>query len=85
MADADPAGFADGLNLYAYVNNNPLIYVDAYGFWKEECEALDRSVREFSRELTRGFFDDVSASAHRLAGLKEWEVFGKERPCSLKF
>ena len=59
----DPAGFADGLNLYAYVNNNPLIYVDAYGLWKEECEALDRSFREFSRGLTRGFFDDASFGA----------------------
>ncbi|HRD56269.1 MAG TPA: RHS repeat-associated core domain-containing protein, partial [Parachlamydiaceae bacterium] len=24
----DPLGFADGPNLYAYVHNNPLIYVD---------------------------------------------------------
>ena len=32
----DPAGFADGPNLYAYVKNNPLIYVDLYGLgvWK---------------------------------------------------
>ncbi|HRD56232.1 MAG TPA: RHS repeat-associated core domain-containing protein [Parachlamydiaceae bacterium] len=27
----DPLGFADGPNLYAYVHNNPLIYVDPYG------------------------------------------------------
>ena len=29
----DPLGFADGPNLYAYVQNNPLIYVDPYGLW----------------------------------------------------
>lgn len=27
----DPKGFVDGLNLYAYVKNNPLKYVDAMG------------------------------------------------------
>jgi RHS repeat-associated protein len=31
----DPLGFADGPNLYAYVNNNPLIYVDPYGLWAD--------------------------------------------------
>lgn len=28
---ADPIGFADGPNLYAYLHNNPLIHIDAYG------------------------------------------------------
>ena len=27
----DPIGFKDGLNLYAYVHNNPLRYVDPNG------------------------------------------------------
>ena len=27
----DPAGYVDGLNLYAYVKNNPLKYTDAMG------------------------------------------------------
>ena len=56
----DPAGFTNGPNLYAYVNNNPLIYVDPYGLWKEECQALDRNVKEFSRGAARGFVDDSS-------------------------
>lgn len=30
---ADPAGFEDGPNLYAYVHNNPLIYLDRYGLF----------------------------------------------------
>ncbi|MFI0436064.1 MAG: RHS repeat-associated core domain-containing protein [Parachlamydiaceae bacterium] len=31
----DPDGFIDGANLYAYVHNNPLIYVDQYGLFGE--------------------------------------------------
>ena len=31
---ADPLGFADGYNLYAYVGNNPLSYVDPLGLWE---------------------------------------------------
>lgn len=27
----DPAGFTDGMNLYAYVHNDPLTHLDAYG------------------------------------------------------
>ncbi len=27
----DPAGFTDGMNLYAYVHNNPLTHIDEYG------------------------------------------------------
>ena len=49
----DPLGFADGPNLYAYVKNNPLIYVDPYGlFWTE--------AGEFSHGFTRGFCDDTT-------------------------
>ncbi|MBX7066089.1 MAG: hypothetical protein K1X28_02545 [Parachlamydiales bacterium] len=29
----DPAGFTDGMNLYAYVHNNPLNHFDEYGLW----------------------------------------------------
>ncbi|MBN3863879.1 RHS repeat-associated core domain-containing protein [Pseudomonas frederiksbergensis] len=35
---ADPAGDVDGLNLYAFVGNNPLRYVDSSGFSKTEAE-----------------------------------------------
>lgn len=29
----DPEGFTDGMNLYAFVHNDPLIYLDDYGLW----------------------------------------------------
>ncbi|WP_068466632.1 RHS repeat-associated core domain-containing protein [Candidatus Protochlamydia phocaeensis] len=32
---ADPAGFEDGPNLYAYVHNSPLIYHDQFGLFTE--------------------------------------------------
>ncbi|RKD25778.1 hypothetical protein BEP19_02225 [Ammoniphilus oxalaticus] len=37
-ASADPAGFVDGLNLYAYVSNNPLKYVDPEGLQSQEID-----------------------------------------------
>ncbi len=40
----DPAGYVDGLNLYAYVLNNPLRYTDPYGL----------TVRDFLYDENRG-------------------------------
>ncbi|MHC8363580.1 RHS repeat domain-containing protein [Pseudomonas sp. LS2P72] len=34
----DPLGDVDGLNLYAFVGNNPLLYVDGFGASKEKWE-----------------------------------------------
>jgi len=31
----DPAGFTDGMNLYAFVHNDPLTHFDEYGLWLE--------------------------------------------------
>ncbi len=36
----DPLGFADGPNLYAYVHNNPLIFVDPHGLWGEKYPGI---------------------------------------------
>ncbi|NSX11315.1 RHS repeat-associated core domain-containing protein [Pseudomonas lini] len=40
---ADPAGDVDGLNLYGFVGNNPLSYVDPDGSQKEKREIVDYS------------------------------------------
>jgi len=39
---ADPLGFADGPNLYAYVHNNPLMYVDPYGLFEEGVDKPEK-------------------------------------------
>jgi RHS repeat-associated protein len=38
----DPAGFTDGLNLYAFVKNNPLTHIDLYGlFTNDDASSVD--------------------------------------------
>ncbi|HRD56201.1 MAG TPA: hypothetical protein PLC42_07385, partial [Parachlamydiaceae bacterium] len=49
-----------GPNLYAYVHNNPLIYVDPYGLWAEE---LYHYAKEIGHSAARGFIDDTSFDA----------------------
>ncbi|MHC8345723.1 RHS repeat-associated core domain-containing protein [Pseudomonas sp. RT6P73] len=55
---ADPAGDVDGLNLYAFVKNNPLRYVDSDG--QESGEAV---IRNYS-----GFISAVGGHAERTLG-----------------
>jgi RHS repeat-associated protein len=43
----DPAGYVDGLNLYAYAGNNPLMFSDPYGLYRWSHGALDSRVGEW--------------------------------------
>lgn len=43
----DPAGYADGLNLYAYAGNNPLMFSDPYGLYRWNHGALDGRIGEW--------------------------------------
>jgi RHS repeat-associated protein len=56
----DPLGFVDGPNLYCYVNNNPLLYVDPYGLWREHISDIGRNTKGFFRGFTRGAIDDTT-------------------------
>lgn len=49
----DPAGFVDGLNLYAYVGNDPLNFVDPTGLAGEE--SFSRFLDALSRYNSSGF------------------------------
>ncbi|MFC6693571.1 RHS repeat-associated core domain-containing protein [Pseudomonas lini] len=50
---ADPAGDVDGLNLYGFVGNNPLRYIDESGFVKTESQR---------REELRAFASNISSA-----------------------
>jgi RHS repeat-associated protein len=68
----DPLGFADGPNLYAYVHNNPLIYIDPHGLWaKEACDFIGGTARGIVDDTTwnatdcvQGQFQATSAASH---------------------
>jgi len=45
----DPAGYVDGLNLYAYVANNPLAYVDPSGTLKQGEYPTLQTIQEVKR------------------------------------
>jgi len=59
----DPLGFADGPNLYAYVHNNPMIYVDPYGLWGESLYSWYNQSKQFCSSFSRGFVDDTTFGA----------------------
>lgn len=49
---ADPAGAVDGLNLYAFVSNNPVIHVDQAGASKVIFDLVKRSIGLFDKAKT---------------------------------
>lgn len=67
---ADPAGNVDGLNLYAYVQNNPCTYFDADGLSaksterRESSSSLDANASEQSNNDIE--FDDIFAFTEEL-------------------
>lgn len=69
----DPLGFADGPNLYAYVQNNPFSKFDLYGLSVEEKEETKRDAST-SNEYKIPFLKDLfSRSGWRNVGNKKIE------------
>jgi RHS repeat-associated protein len=54
---ADPIGYYDSLNLYQYCLNNPVNYIDPWGLCKEGLDYDNLSWQDWTRELTKGFFE----------------------------
>lgn len=51
----DPAGFVDGMNLYAFVDNEPLMHLDKYGLWLEKREPGSFHSPQFVRDWGESF------------------------------
>ena len=55
----DPIGEAGGLNLYGYVGNNPIMFIDPYGlsFWGDFGNGLNNTVSGIGQSMGQGLYD----------------------------
>ncbi|MEI6531374.1 MAG: RHS repeat-associated core domain-containing protein [Chlamydiota bacterium] len=59
---ADPQGLSDGLNVYAYLRNNPVNSFDVYGlFGKETFNRMDRMVTQQLRAFMNSWFMQMAS------------------------
>ncbi|MCH9620236.1 MAG: hypothetical protein SP4CHLAM17_11850 [Chlamydiales bacterium] len=68
----DPLGFDDGPNLYAYVHNCPMIFIDAHGFHSDSIEGDEFQFGHGNRMLWKlGHVDRYL----------DWDKFFPEKSC----
>jgi len=56
----DPSGYSDGLNLYTYCSNNPLIWVDPSGLCKERLRILGEIIWAHPGNTYRDLYDRLT-------------------------
>ncbi|MCH9625856.1 MAG: hypothetical protein S4CHLAM123_10400 [Chlamydiales bacterium] len=69
---ADPQGFADGPNLYAYVHNSPITTLDLHGLYS--CYNTWTGVRNFGIGVGRQGWDIFSGIGHTARDLGSWSA-----------
>jgi RHS repeat-associated protein len=86
----DPAGPLDGVGLYSYVRNNPLLYVDSLGYQAEEVptemvhfveavqERYSMYAQDFAKSNPRATPSQIGEYAARTLQDDISEVFGKD-------
>ena len=62
----DPAGYVDGMNLYAYVKNNPLRYLDPWGL----------ELRVYNRPVSGGILKIIGGNHAFLYSTKTGQAWG---------
>jgi RHS repeat-associated protein len=82
----DPKGFVDGPNLYAFVNNNPINYVDPMGLRSlseiKEAKQSEKAYWErresslWRLEYDWRYLAEENADAYRLATISGWTARG---------
>jgi RHS repeat-associated protein len=74
----DPAGHVDGLNLYAYVGNRPLMYMDLYGLYKvnPELHSYYSEASKLAEGVSAKELNTIVNYASRDLGKKQVDIEG---------
>lgn len=91
----DPIGYRGGANLYTYVHNNPVDYIDLFGlaevrqkplsdFWWRQGSRLLVGRGHRSGEHWQIFYDDGTNSGY-LRGKRSGPVFGQDSSSQLQY
>jgi uncharacterized protein RhaS with RHS repeats len=63
---ADPIGFAGGdSNLYRYVENNPINFIDPNGLWRNPSQVFDQASQEARNLFSRRSLHNGKGDAYR--------------------